>query len=440
MRLDSRLQKSRHGIYYLRIQRAGIDRKWSLRTRDPAIAEIAAYEFSAKLLRMTKDFNLLGDIAGFQLISDGKNVTLITEDNDPDREAGNKAFAMLLEHQSKLQNQPQYAPPEQPKSGPVVTFETALTEYEVDLAFQPKAVKSKRMAISTLKGLKNLLGADFDMAELVDDVIEDCWIDWRKSQVSEDSAKRDLSFIRSFVEWAADRKKQYCKVALTISIKTEAQGQHYEYLDKNDLKLIFDKLPEKAQEPWQFWVVILGLYSGARIGEIASMQTEYVSVKSELNIMRLHGTKTLGSDRTIPIHQDLINIGFLDYVESRRKAKKELLFDIRQTGQNGPGAQASKYFSEFKSDIGLTHPNKAFASFRHTITDVLNQANVNEKAGSQYTGHSGSNSVRSKVYGRKPISLDNMHKLAVSHIDWNKYCGWSPDVAILKAKADQFIQ
>ncbi|MCX7188819.1 MAG: hypothetical protein NTU92_00390, partial [Methylotenera sp.] len=254
MRLDSRLQKSRHGIYYLRIQRAGIDRKWSLRTRSSAVAQLAAHEFSAKLLRMTKDFNLLGDIAGFQLISDGKNVTLITEDNDPDREAGNKALAMVLEHQSKLQNQPQYAPPEQPKPDPVVTLETALNEYEVYLAFQTDALKSKRMAISTLKGLKNLLGADFNMAELVDDVIEDCWIDWRKSQVSESSAKRVLSFIRTFSEWASDRKQQYCKVKLTISIKTEGQGQHYEYLDKNDLKLIFDKLPEKAQEPWQFWV------------------------------------------------------------------------------------------------------------------------------------------------------------------------------------------
>lgn len=424
--------------YYLRIQRAGIDRKWSLRTRDPAVAEIAAHEFSVKLLRMTIDFNKLDSFAGFQLISDGKSVTLITEDNDPDREAGNKALAMLLEHQSKLQNQPQYVPPEQPKSDPVVTFETALNEYELHLAFEKDAEKSKRMAISTLKGLKNLLGADFNMTELVNDVVEDTWLELRFSQVSESSTKRDLSFIRTFSEWAAHRSRKYCPAKLTLSVK--ATGEHYEYFVKEDLKLIFDELPEMTQEPWKFWVVILGLYTGARIGEIASMQTEYVSVKSELNVMRLHGTKTLGSDRTIPIHQDLINIGFLDYVESRRKAKKELLFDIRRTGQNGPGAQASKYFSEFKSDVGLTHPNKAFVSFRHTITDLLNQANVNEKAGSQYTGHSSSSNVRSQVYGRKAISLINMQDEVVSKIDCQKYCGWMPDLAVLKAKADTFIE
>ena len=55
MRLESRLQKSRHGIYYLRIQSEVLDRRCSLGTRDPFLASIVAHEFSAKLLTMKID-------------------------------------------------------------------------------------------------------------------------------------------------------------------------------------------------------------------------------------------------------------------------------------------------------------------------------------------------------------------------------------------------
>ena len=52
---QSLLQKSRHGIYYLRIQRAGIDRRISLRTRDPNQAKIAAAICHATLSHMKID-------------------------------------------------------------------------------------------------------------------------------------------------------------------------------------------------------------------------------------------------------------------------------------------------------------------------------------------------------------------------------------------------
>jgi len=42
MKLKSFLVKSRHGIYYLRLQRHGKDRRISLRTRDPLIASVYA--------------------------------------------------------------------------------------------------------------------------------------------------------------------------------------------------------------------------------------------------------------------------------------------------------------------------------------------------------------------------------------------------------------
>src|SRR5450830_38773 len=460
MQLDSRLQKSRHGIYSLRIQRHGLDRRWSLRTRDPLVAAIHAHELSAKLLRMKN--NPTRPYSGFTLKVDGDKYELTTEDNDSDRADGTAAFLSarqlrldemrtqiaaldLAEAQSKIAalelaltqvTTPVQSSSINPNKG-TITLEDAIKEYEVVLEESDLALKSKRMASSVLAGLMRILGTAFNMYQIDNLVIKNRWYKARLETVSKTTAKRDLSFIRGFVIWAADEERKYCKAELTFTI--EAKGENYDYFTKNDLKLIFDNLPSRAENSWQFWIPILGLYTGGRIAEIASLRTDYVSEKSELNVLRLAGTKTDESDRTIPIHPDLIKLGFLEYVKHRSDLKHETLFDITHSKQNGAGAQSSKWFTAYKADIGLVGELKVFHSFRHTITDLMNQASVNNKAGSQYTGHVGLSDVRNGIYGRNPLSLEVMQAEVVDKINWQKYCSWAPDIAVLKAKADGFL-
>ncbi len=432
MKLHSRLLKSRHGIYYFRIQKHGIDKRWSLGTRDPITASIAAYKIGAKITSMKIDPS---KIKGWTLKTDGMNVELTTEDNDADRQSAQIALEAALEKISLISQQyPQTKSVE--VQIPTLSIAEAISEYTPTLFESDQKEKSKRMALSVLNNLRKLLGDNFSMFELDDYVIEDIWLESRLKTVSRTTAKRDLSFIRSFVEWAADRKRNYAPAKLTFAI--EAKGENYEYFSQADLKNIFDNLPANAKNPMEFWVVILGLYTGGRIGEIAGMHTDYVFEKSSLTVMRLAGTKTDASDRIIPMHKDLIKLGFLDYVECRRKAKKEFLFDISVSQQNGSGAKASKFFTGFKNKIGIDNNLKVFHSFRHTITDLMNQASIGDKAGSQYTGHALEKSVRNGNYGRRLLSLEVMQAEVVDKIDWFKYCSWEPDFEILKKRAAEF--
>jgi len=89
MRLYSRLKKSRHGIYYLRIQQAGVDRRWSLCTRDPEVAAIAAYNLGATISQMKIDPS---KIKSWTLESDGQTLKVTTEDNDDDRKSAIEAI------------------------------------------------------------------------------------------------------------------------------------------------------------------------------------------------------------------------------------------------------------------------------------------------------------------------------------------------------------
>lgn len=312
MRLNSRIQKSRHGIYYLRTQQGGLDRKISLRTRDPIAAAIAAHELSAKLLRM-KNFTY----SGWAFKADGDKIEITTEDNDADR-ASAQAIAIEIIKARALSAQIQLAQIAEntPKIAEtqVVTLATAVAEYELSLLDAVKNAspdkldaenitldKSDRQALSVLRDLVELLGADFEMRDLVDDVVKLRWLPHRLKTVQRTTAKRDLSFIRGFVSWAVEEK--YVEVELKFSIT--AKGEHYLPFNKNDLTLIFDHLPKHAKNSWEFWIPIIGLYTGARIAEIASLRTEYIYEKSDLNVMFLAGTKTEASAREIPIAVEL---------------------------------------------------------------------------------------------------------------------------------------
>ena len=163
------------------------------------------------------------------------------------------------------------------------------------------------------------LGTDFDMAMVDDEIIEDEWLVPRCAAVAATTAKRDLSFIRSFIGWAADRKRKYCASALTLNFK--AVGENWKYLDKADLQLIFNNLHIHASEVWHIWIPILGLYTGARISGLANLETGNFSVKNGIDALFINGSKTDASVRTIPIHNDLIRLGLLDLVKKRGNKK-----------------------------------------------------------------------------------------------------------------------
>ena len=93
MKLYSRLIKSRHGIYYLRLQISGIGKRWSLGTRDPLQASITTHKIGAKILSMKIDPT---KIKGWKLKTDGKNIELQTEDNDADRLSAKEALVAFM--------------------------------------------------------------------------------------------------------------------------------------------------------------------------------------------------------------------------------------------------------------------------------------------------------------------------------------------------------
>lgn len=464
MRLDSRLQKSRHGIYYLRLQKNGMDRRWSLRTRDPKVAAVVAHEFSAKLINMTID-NIRRPF-GWDLKFDGKTLEVKTDDSDADRFSGSKLALDIIERLYFSKQNSEKLDPEI-SSNYSVNLSDAISEYfQYMLSVKTMGVKTKGEAIVALKKLVALLGPNFRMNKFTNSNVRSEWMFKRKleksnrnlfnndemvvvkgkpvkDEVSWATVEKELSWIRGFSKWASDEDRRYCESVLTLTIpEGEGINNSYEKFTKLELKSIFDALPFAASEAWQFWILVIGLYTGSRVGEPAALLVSHFERESKLDIMFLPGTKTDCSPRHVPIHPELIELGLLDYVEHRRRSGCSRLFDCPISETNGAGAVPSKWFGAFLDSVNIKSKTKVFHSFRHTLIALLKSRGSDLEARCQYVGHGSVGSSVHRSYGGEGAGLGMpvIKSRVIDLIDWYEYYEWSLDMKNLKLKASTFIK
>lgn len=154
-----------------------------------------------------------------------------------------------------------------------------------------------------------------------------------------------------------------------------------------------------------FWLPVLGLLTGARLGELAQLRLADVrrdGPDEPLNLdINQEGEgrylKTKSSRRKVPVHPALMDIGFVDYVTARRREAPgdiALLFPgLATRGGRQPGAQWSKWFGRWRKDkAGLVteaSARKDFHSFRHTFKDLCRTAKIPEDVHDALTGHAG---------------------------------------------------
>lgn len=81
------------------------------------------------------------------------------------------------------------------------------------------------------------------------------------------------------------------------------------------------------------WLLLLALYTGARANELAQIKVADIKKHEDfyyLDVLDEERTKTLKtkvSRRVIPVHPNLIELGFIDFVEHQKERKQDKLFE-----------------------------------------------------------------------------------------------------------------
>ncbi|NJB98032.1 hypothetical protein CA233_12590 [Sphingomonas sp. ABOLD] len=144
----------------------------------------------------------------------------------------------------------------------------------------------------------------------------------------------------------------------------------------------YDRMGPKAGK---FWIPLLCLFHGLRLGEAAGMHVEDVTEREGHPVFHLRAfdgrsSKTKGSRGILPIHPELIRMGFLAYVEQRRRTKAIGLFPDVATSKNGKvGAKTGEWFARLVRERGLVGTKLTMHSFRHSFEDRLREDEVPER-------------------------------------------------------------
>lgn len=144
------------------------------------------------------------------------------------------------------------------------------------------------------------------------------------------------------------------------------------------------------------WAALLGLYSGARASEVGQLHTRDVIVGGGVPALRItdegehQRVKTDASLREVPLHPDLIALGFLEFVAQLGANRPSRLFpQAKADAINGAGNWISKAFSRHLSEVGKTWPKakRGFHNLRKTAIQTLQGLGVASELRAQLVGH-----------------------------------------------------
>ncbi len=197
--------------------------------------------------------------------------------------------------------------------------------------------------------------------------------------------------------------------------------------DSKELRAIFGSPvfteghhPEGGKGEAAFWLPLLALFTGARLGELAGLRVSDVVQDASVGQVCIYiiadakagkRLKTKQSARAIPVHSQLTELGFLKFVAAEAKVRGERAWLFPQVAPGTTGARAfSKWFGRYVGAQGVTDTAKVFHSFRHNFTDALRVADVADGVSRALVGHT-QGGVHGR-YGAKDMAARYRHRLA----------------------------
>jgi len=271
---------------------------------------------------------------------------------------------------------------------------------------------------------------------------------------------KHLGNLSSFMIWCVNNG--YCNTnpftGMKIKQKKSVRDERDRFTEL-ELKEMFSKqnylhyTKVEKDSYYRYWVPLIGVFTGMRSGEICSLYLD--------NIREISGNqrskrwcfdileepnrpdkklKNQSSRRIVPIHDSLIDLGFLDFIKLLKKdPERKRVFEELEYREGTYSRSISRFWNRrYLPLLGIKTDKNGFHSFRHSVIDHLKQLGVEPHFINELVGHSQGN-IDLDRYGKrynpdilynkcvKRIMYETSHKRSIDFLalklDWKKIIG-----------------
>lgn len=214
-----------------------------------------------------------------------------------------------------------------------------------------------------------------------------------KATIQKKTVRRHMGNLSSFCTWAERNDFMPANPVRGLLPKKEEVNRRKSFTDEELQKLFsaplftgcekaswrgFDTPGNVHVRDHRYWIPYVMAYSGARPGEIAQLHVENVREQHGMWIMHIttegeggKRVKTKGSMRVVPIHSELIRLGFVKHCQKMAKAGHKQIFPELKIPESGQvAAQMGREFGRYLERLGIkSGPDIVLYSLRHTFVD-----------------------------------------------------------------------
>jgi integrase len=233
-------------------------------------------------------------------------------------------------------------------------------------------------------------------------------IDWREAKLERLSTKTVadvyLASVRAVLTWAVDNDRLLANPAAGVKVKKVKRIQSREKGFRDDEALAILKTcrsyvapvgtsPSTQEAPQtsaaKQWAALLCAFTGARIVEITQLRKQDIRKERSVDVIRITpdaGSVKTGQYRDVPLHQQLIDLGFLDFVKA---APAGPLFHVAKPERALQGARTTAgRLSQWLQSQGVIPAGVSPShGWRHRFKTIGREAEISDRVLDAIQGH-----------------------------------------------------
>lgn len=222
------------------------------------------------------------------------------------------------------------------------------------------------------------------------------------------SVNKIYQHVRTIFRWAQEHDHITQSPATVLRDVEEGRAQDArKVFDDDDIQALFAYIAGAPREPYGVWIPRIMAYTGCRMGEAAQLRK--VDVRQDQGVWvfdfneesEQKTLKTDSSQRLVPIHPRLLELGLVDFVKD---CEGEFLFPERvrftDKATRGNVDRLSKQLNRWLRQAGVSDKRKTFQSFRGTMATRLKDLGIPEYQIAEILGHENDN-ITTGRYGKR---------------------------------------